>query len=446
MFYNDNFKKSIILMHQEYIKNKQSVKSFINIIKNIFYISRSTFYNWFNNKEIVNLEIQKTYKNNKITPMAEQIIILNKTKTIKKIKEELKKVNILLNVKAIRNVMYNNKTKLSNNTDKIPIINKDVFIKLAIENEKFLVDNCEKQIKTLIKEFINKFNIIIHEKQVVNVLHKHRKKTSSFYKRTPELVEYIIKKIKENSIYTIENIKDLIVNEFKLNISSQLIYNILKKQNFVYKKLKKINNPYEIEQQVLQLEKVNEKHNLKNIDNCVSLDEISIIINSKPTYGWFEKNTEANFKLKTPKITNKRYTILMASNNKKILHYIICNGGIKTESFISFMKELKNKNDNDKSYYLLDNCVVHKTKKFINYASENKLNIVYNAPYHSETNPIENIFSMFRNKINRNENNNQECIKTIRENFIKENNEIKFKNIFEHSVKMIESFIKNNKK
>ena len=105
MFYNDNFKKSIILMHQEYIKNKQPVKSFINIIKNIFYISRSTFYNWFNNKEIVNLEIQKTYKNNKITPMAEQIIILNKTKTIKKIKEELKKVNILLNVKAIRNVM-----------------------------------------------------------------------------------------------------------------------------------------------------------------------------------------------------------------------------------------------------------------------------------------------------------------------------------------------------
>ena len=110
------------------------------------------------------------------------------------------------------------------------------------------------------------------------------------------------------------------------------------------------------------------------------------------------------------------------------------------------MKELKNKNDNEKSYYLLDNCVVHKTKKFINYASENKLNIVYNAPYHSETNPIENIFSMFRNKINRNENNNLECIKRITENFIKEDNEKKFKNIFEHSVKMIDSFIKNNKK
>lgn len=81
-------------MHQEYIKNKQPVKIFINIIKKVFSISRSTFYSWLDNKEIVNLEIKKTYKNNKITSVAEQIIILNKSETIKKIKEELKKVNI----------------------------------------------------------------------------------------------------------------------------------------------------------------------------------------------------------------------------------------------------------------------------------------------------------------------------------------------------------------
>ena len=94
----------------------------------------------------------------------------------------------------------------------------------------------------------------------------------------------------------------------------------------------------------------------------------------------------------------------------------------------------------------MDNAVIHKTKKFNNYVLENKLNIVYNAPYHSETNPIENIFSMFRNKINRSKNNNLECIKIITDEFIKENNETKFKNIFEHSVKMIDNFIKDNKK
>ena len=38
MFYNEYFKKSIILMHQEYIKNKQPVKKFINIINKVFNI------------------------------------------------------------------------------------------------------------------------------------------------------------------------------------------------------------------------------------------------------------------------------------------------------------------------------------------------------------------------------------------------------------------------
>ena len=104
MFYDNNFKKSIILMHQEYIKNKQPVKIFINIIKKVFGISRSTFYSWLDNKEIVNLEIKKTYKNNKITSVAKQIIILNKSDTIKKIKEELKKVNILILKQS--NVLY----------------------------------------------------------------------------------------------------------------------------------------------------------------------------------------------------------------------------------------------------------------------------------------------------------------------------------------------------
>lgn len=120
---------------------------------------------------------------------------------------------------------------MSDNIDKIDpksiLINKNIFIKLTQENEKFIVDNCEKQIKKIIEEFNKKFNINIHEKQLVNILHKYRKKTISFYKKTPEIVEFIIKKIKENSIYTIVNIYDIIVEEFKIKISRQLIYNIL---------------------------------------------------------------------------------------------------------------------------------------------------------------------------------------------------------------------------
>ena len=74
----------------------------------------------------------------------------------------------------------------------------------------------------------------------------------------------------------------------------------------------------------------------------------------------------------------------------------MCEQGIKTDSFIDFMKELNNKNQNNETYYLLDNMVTHKTKKFNDYALEKNLKMVYDAPYHSDTNPIENIFSMLR--------------------------------------------------
>ena len=173
---------------------------------------------------------------------------------------------------------------------------------------------------------------------------------------------------------------------------------------------------------------------------------MSVVINSKPNYGWFEKNKEGNYKIENPKITNKRYTILMAVNNKKILNYTVCEQGIKTDGFIKFMDELKAKNQNKNSYYLMDNAVVHKTKKFNEYVLKNNLNIVYNAPYHSESNPIENVFSIYRNKINRKDNSTIEKIKSITEEFIKEDNEEKIKNIFNHSVKLIENFINENKK
>lgn len=442
MFYDNNFKKAIITMHQEYIKNKSNIHDFINLIKKVFGINRSTFYNWKSTKEIVNLESKKNYKNNNITPIAEQIILINKDKQIKKIKKELKNAKIFLNSKIINYVIKNNKNKKINDIQ----IKKTNFIILSKEQINFIKENSKNKTKEIKSDFIKKFNIHIHEKQIVDVLYEHKQKVLSFYKKTPKMIEYIIGSIKENRIITAKDLKSNILKELHIDVSLQLIYNVLKEEKYVFKKIKKVNNPYTIEEQIKQIEKVKETHNLKNLINCVSLDEISVVINSKPRYGWFKKNEEPNYYLKTPKITNKRYTILMASNNKKILHYTMCEQGIKTDDFIKFMKELKDKNENKDSYYLLDNMITHKTKKFTTYALENKLKMVYNAPYHSEINPIENIFSMFRNKLNRTENHNIECIQKITNDFIKENNEIKFKNIFEHSINLIDEFLNKHKK
>ena len=122
-------------------------------------------------------------------------------------------------------------------------------------------------------------------------MHQNKLVVKSFFKSSPSLVNFIIKSMENNKILTVKEIKELIYKEFKLDISTQLIYNKLKENGYVYKKFKINNSPYKLEEQVEQFEKKNtEVQNSKNIDNCASLDEISFVLNSKPSNRWFEKN------------------------------------------------------------------------------------------------------------------------------------------------------------
>ena len=159
MFYDNNFKKAIIIMHQEYIKNKNNIHDFINLIKKVFGINRSTFYNWKSTKEIVNLESTKNYKNNNITPIAEQIILINKDKQIKKIKKELKNAKIFLNSKNINYVIKNNKNKKIDDVQ----IKKTDFIVLSKEQINFIKENSKNRTKEIKSDFI-KNSILVYMK------------------------------------------------------------------------------------------------------------------------------------------------------------------------------------------------------------------------------------------------------------------------------------------
>jgi transposase len=53
--------------------------------------------------------------------------------------------------------------------------------------------------------------------------------------------------MENNKILTVKEIKELILKEFKLEVSTQLIYNTLNENGYIYKKFKINNNPYKIE-------------------------------------------------------------------------------------------------------------------------------------------------------------------------------------------------------
>jgi hypothetical protein len=135
---------------------------------------------------------------------------------------------------------------------------------------------------------------------------------------------------------------------------------------------------------------------------------------------------------------------------------------MQSRAFITLKIPDSDLDPDNKKYYLLDNACVHKTKKFNKFSKENNLNMIYNALYtkkkyyffwvriifimcYSETNPIENIFSMFRNYLNKQPNKSESELKQSIKNFIQIDNKVKFKNIFNQSCNVIDIFIEKNK-
>ena len=451
------FKKSIIDIHTHYNNNNFSNSSFLCMIDKYFGIKKTTFYDWLNDKDITEANIIYN-NNNKLINDAIEIFVVNLFNNnnnigIKNIKNQIKNnFKITINNKSISYIFHKNNIKHKNiikidlqNENKINKKNNIIFIQINEEQTQFILNNKNVQIKKIIDLFFDKFKININQKQIVDIMNKNKIEIKSFFKSSPTIIQFILKSVDENKINTVKQIKDSIFTEFKIIISTQLIYNILKNNDYVYKKFKFNNNPYSNEEQIEQFKKIIKTHNKKNINNCVSLDEISFVLGSKPSNGWFKKNEKNEIKCNNKKIIRERYSLLVASTNEKILLFKMCKKGVKTDFFIDFMDELRKMDINNERYYLLDNARVHKTIKFNNYIKENKMNLVYNAPYHSETNPIENIFSMLRNNLNRNKNETEiELIKSI-EDFVKIDNKEKFKNIFNHGCDMIDEFLKQDK-
>jgi len=121
-------------------------------------------------------------------------------------------------------------------------------------------------------------------------LQKNKIHKKSFYKITPFVDNYVYNKIKNNNILTAKNIIDDLYKEYDILISTTSVYNIYKKHNLTFKKIKFNNNPKSLEDQKERVINVKTALESVNLNNVVSYDEMSIVLNSKPTDGWSDSS------------------------------------------------------------------------------------------------------------------------------------------------------------
>ena len=433
----ENNKKCSVILYNSL--NNYNVKNKMNIITKLFKIDRSTFYRWYNEYNL-NVSNYKNFYNfnflNVTLVIVDYIVSYannNIIVSLKKIKKNINKIipNNNLSFKQINVIIQKNNCMTQ--------YHKRGNYKIKSKIEKFIVEQIKLKntltAKDIIKSIKDKFNVDVSLTSVYNIFKKNNytyKKTSininphSFHDQKQQLENvhhYLENNIQMTTSFNeqyqtnINKMNELIKNDMELLLDKNIIFdkNYFINLNESFKKVSELNENSHIE--------------------LVSIDEFSIITNRASTNGWSLCGEECIIKLPYLK-QNKRYSLLMATTNKKIIKYILKEGSIKSSDFILFIDDLNKLNKNYS--YLIDNASIHTNKKAKEFYKTNKINIIFNAPYQSKFNPIEMVFSLLRKKLNKRIVKTQKEIEEEIEQFIKEET---LKNIFNHSTKILKLYL-----
>lgn len=219
----------------------------------------------------------------------------------------------------------------------------------------------------------------------------------------PEIKCYIRSYVLRKKRFIYKKLITMIKKRYNVPISKTSLYNVLKKLNitrkrfrckFIYKR-KNIHNE--------EIKKF--KHLIKNINinKIISIDETHIDTHITSIYGWNVKGK----KIYTKKYIRykKRFTIIMAINNNKVVHYKIIENSANSEDFKNFLLEMNKKYNLKNQNLLMDNARIHHAKIIKLLISEMNSIPLFNVPYCPEYNPIEMAFSKIKLQIRQKNNN-----------------------------------------
>lgn len=284
---------------------------------------------------------------------------------------------------------------------------------MAYSNDlRLKVIRCIKDNKMTNSEIMSMFNIskktfysIKNDKTIQgnNKYHysKKNKKTSSKNQKRKSKITILVKKYVVNYVtsrgnFNYNKLIAILYKKFDISISKSSIYKILKDSRITRKKISNkiiLTNIVKRNEQInifkKQISKILKK---SSINNIISIDETSIDSHISSTYGWSKSGDRIKNIVSHKRI---RYTLILATSCKKIIHSQVIRNSVNGEIFIGFIKGLLKKiNRNKENYILLDNARIHHYKKLKEYIeSKSNISLIYNIPYTPQTNPIEFVFN-----------------------------------------------------
>lgn len=243
-----------------------------------------------------------------------------------------------------------------------------------------------------------------------------------------EKIKYILK---SNGLTTLKQIKNDLEQKYNINVSVSLIHLIIKQIGYSYKRVSR--KIYGKTRESLIKEQNNFRKKFRKISDkqIICIDETYFYSNDGPKYGYALKGAPINCHIKS---NPKKYSLLMAITNDKIIAYELYETNINKYIYENFITKIADHAKN--KYILMDNVSFHKTKNVKQIAENKSIKLMYIPPYSPNFNSIENVFSIIKQYYRKRiyETNEKESVKIIQESINRINKKM-LKNIYRNTKK-----------
>ena len=249
---------------------------------------------------------------------------------------------------------------------------------------------------------------------------KRKDRDTKNLKITNEIEIFVKDHVKQFPTTILWELSKLVNDKFKVELSDSSIHNILSNHSITRKRVRSKYYPEKIVgQEQADIAEFYKKLNKFKYNKTICLDETSIYLNMVLPYGRSKSGTRVI--KKTNKYPYKRYNCLCAISAKKVIGCILyedLKGGVKTDNVLEFYNKFI-KDKYKEHLIIMDNAVIHKSKKIKELIESTDNKLLYSIPYHPETNAIEEFFSQLKHYIKKKSPNTYEDIVTVIKDTIK---------------------------
>ncbi|KAF7684984.1 hypothetical protein CDIK_4267, partial [Cucumispora dikerogammari] len=233
----------------------------------------------------------------------------------------------------------------------------------------------------------------------------------------------IVDWVNENPIYTLKQLKLKVFDSFEITCSTSTIDRVLTEFHYTLKRLvlspvtrnseRTLEKRFEYAQAYRALEET------VPAENFVFLDEVGFQVVSRPKRGRALRGQVAV--TYTPGARSRNISVMAAISKAGVLYHTIRNSAFNGEAFKSSLVELNSVCQQKgiiNPVFVLDNCRIHHYTGLRVTIEGLGLNLMFLPPYSPFLNPIENVFSVWKNEVIRaGSKNEQELNETISSTF-----------------------------